>query len=269
MKGDVLVPLALACLCGVPPALPQNPDPSSEVASLQLEKETALGRSLAAEIEQRSKILEDPVIAAFVQALGQQLAGGFDKEFPLTIKVVDSPWPVAIVLPGGFVFIHSGLIARAATKAELAGGMAHGIAHVAARHGMRLAGTGTGLGPAPLIFVAGWGGLCARLSPLAVPPAAFRSATEQFEEEADLLGLASLYQAGYDPQGFADFFDRLSDGDGNNLHPPRQKARQKLKDYLEREGESVTTDSEFAKIKTRVRHATGRENSARPSLVAN
>ena len=107
-----------------------------------LEKEIAVGRQLAQEVERQAKVITDPVIAEYVNRVGQNLVRNSDAKVPFTIKVLDSEEVNAFALPGGFFFVNSGLILKADSEAELAGVMGHEIAHVAARHGTRSATKG-------------------------------------------------------------------------------------------------------------------------------
>ena len=111
-------------------------------------------------MERQAKIINDPVIAEYVNRMGQNLVRNSDAKVPFTIKVIDSEEVNAFALPGGFFFVNSGLIMKADNEAELAGVMAHEIGHVAARHGTRQATRGeiAQLGMIPLIFMGGWTG---------------------------------------------------------------------------------------------------------------
>ena len=116
-----------------------NRDVGKGVNFYSLEKEIALGKQLAQEVERQAKIIDDPVIAEYVNRVGQNLVRNSDAKVPFTIKVLDSEEVNAFALPGGFFFVNSGLMLKAESEAELAGVMAHEIAHVAARHGTRQA----------------------------------------------------------------------------------------------------------------------------------
>src|SRR6476660_7966311 len=120
-----------------------NRDVGKGVNFYTLEKEIGLGKQLAQEVEREAKVIEDPVIAEYVNRVGQNLVRNSDAKVPFTIKVLDSEEVNAFALPGGFFFVNSGLILKADNEAELAGVMAHEIAHVAARHGTRQATRGT------------------------------------------------------------------------------------------------------------------------------
>src|SRR3954468_18036158 len=124
-----------------------------------IEKEIALGKQVAQEVERQARIIDDPVIAEYVNRVGQNLVRNSDTKVPVTIKVLDSEDVNAMALPGGFFFVNSGLILKAESESELAGVMAHEIAHVAARHGTRQATRGqlAQIATIPLmIFSGGW-----------------------------------------------------------------------------------------------------------------
>jgi predicted Zn-dependent protease len=176
-----------------------------------IEKEIALGKQLAQEVERQAKIIEDPIIAEYVNRVGQNLVRNSDAKVPFTIKVLDSEEVNAFALPGGFFFVNSGLILKAETEAELAGVMAHEIAHVAARHGTRQATRGEliNIGTIPLIFLGGWTGYAIRQGAGLAIPMGFLTFTRAFEREADYLGLQYLYKSGYDPTSFVDFFEKI------------------------------------------------------------
>lgn len=188
-----------------------NRDVGKGVNFYSLEKEIALGKQLAQEIERQAKIVDDPVIAEYVNRIGQNLVRNSDAKVPFTIKVIDGEEVNAFALPGGFFFVNSGLILRAESEAELAGVMAHEIAHVAARHGTRQATRGqlVNLATIPLIFMGGWTGYGVRQGASVLIPIGFLKFSRGFEEEADLLGLQYLYKAGYDPTAFVDFFEKI------------------------------------------------------------
>ncbi len=172
-----------------------------------LEKEIALGKQLATEVERQAKIINDPVIAEYVNRVGQNLVRNSDAKVPFTIKVIDSEEVNAFALPGGFFFVNSGLIMKADNEAELAGVMAHEIGHVAARHGTKQATRGeiAQLGMIPLIFMGGWTGYGIYQAASVLVPIGFLRFSQRMESEADLLGLEYMYKAGYDPDGFCRF----------------------------------------------------------------
>ena len=176
-----------------------------------IEKEIALGKQLAVEVERNAKIVDDPVISEYVNRVGQNLVRNSDARVPFTIKVIDSDEINAFALPGGYFYVNSGLIKLAGSEAELAGVMAHEIAHVAARHGTKQATKGqiTNLATIPLIFLGGWTGYGIRQAAGLAIPLTFLKFSRNFEREADFLGVQYLYKTGYDPAAMVQFFERL------------------------------------------------------------
>src|SRR5262249_45629446 len=176
-----------------------------------LGKEIAIGRQLAMQTDQESKFVTDPVITEYVNRIGQSIVLHSDAKVRFTIKVIDSDEINAFALPGGFFYVNKGLILEADSEAEVAGVMAHEIAHVAARHGVEQASKGTLVNYAsiPLIFLGGLGGYAARqVAGLAIP-IGFLRFSRGAEEEADALGVQYLWSAGYDPHAMVTFFEKL------------------------------------------------------------
>ena len=178
-----------------------------------LEHEIAMGKSLAQEVEGSSKLLHDPVVTEYVNRIGQNLVRNSDAKVPFTIKVIESDVVNAFALTGGFFYVDSGLILRADTEAEMAGVMAHEIAHVAARHGTKDATKSelAQLAMIPLIMLGpgGWAGYGLYQGLNFAIPMSFLKFSRQHEYEADYLGLEYMYAAGYDPNAFVSFFEKV------------------------------------------------------------
>src|SRR5256885_1499538 len=237
-----------------------NRDVGKGVNFYSLEKEIALGKQLAQEVERQAKIIDDPVIAEYTNRVGQNLVRNSDAKVPFTIKVIDAEEINAFALPGGFFFVNTGVLLNADSEAELAGVMAHEIAHVAARHGTRQATRGQLINYAsiPLIFMGGWTGYAIRQGAGLAIPLGFLTFSRGFESEADYLGLQYLYKSGYDPTAFVDFFEKIQSKEKKkpgtmakifSSHPmtdDRIKSSQKtIQDILKAKPEYVVTTSEF------------------------
>ncbi|MBI2815984.1 MAG: M48 family metalloprotease [Acidobacteria bacterium] len=253
-----------------------------------LEKEIALGKSMAQQVEQQSRLVEDPVVAEYVNRVGQNLVRNSDAQVPFTIKVIDADEVNAFALPGGFFYVNSGLILAAESEAELAGVMAHEIAHVAARHGTRNASKAELANwlSLPLIFLGGPAGFGARSLAGVLIPMKFLQFSRGAEREADFLGLQYLYKSGYDPLAFTDFFEKIQAKEKSRpgtlakafsthpLTPDRITASQhEIKTILPPKSEYVVTTSEFAQVSDRLRVISNRgriedakDQKGRPTL---
>jgi beta-barrel assembly-enhancing protease len=177
-----------------------------------VEKEMALGKQLSAEVARQAKIVDDPLVAEFINRLGQNLARNSDAKVPFSFKVVEDDNLNAFALPGGYIFVHTGLIKIADEEDELAAAMAHEIAHVAARHltcratQNQIAKMGSIV---PGVLLGGLGGYAARQAADAVIPMTFLSFSRHDETEADYLGVQYMWAAGYDPTGAISIFEKI------------------------------------------------------------
>ncbi len=261
-------------------------DVAGGVNFYSLEKEIALGKRLAADIERNVKIIDDPVIAEYVNRVGQNLARNSDAKVPFTIKLIHDDSVNAFALPGGFFYINSGLMLRADTESELASVMAHEIAHVAARHGTRQATRGqlVNIGMIPLnIFTGGWLGYGLSQAAGFLIPMTFLKFSRKFEAEADLLGLQYLFASGYDPTAFVDFFEKMQASEKRKpgtlsklfkSHPPHgsrlRHTQKNIDQILPERLEYVVQTSEFIEVQQRLRDLTTARQKAqdpnRPKL---
>jgi len=232
-----------------------------------LETEIRMGKEYSQQVEASVKMVQDPVVTEYVNRIGQNLVRNSDAQVPFTIKVIDSDEVNAFALPGGFFYVNSGLILAADEEAELAGVMAHEIAHVAARHATRqiTRAQWANIGTIPLIFVGGGIGYAARsLAGLALPMT-FLSFSRGFEAEADYLGLQYMYKSGYDPQAFISFFEKLQAKEKRkpgtlarafSTHPQTpdriEKSQAEIGRILPARPQYVVSTSEFDDVKSRL-----------------
>jgi beta-barrel assembly-enhancing protease len=234
-----------------------------------IEKEVALGKQLAQEVERQAKVVDDPVIAEYVNRVGQNLVRNSDAKVPFTIKVLDTEEVNAFALPGGFFFVNTGLILKAESEAELAGVMGHEIAHVAARHGTRAATRGQivqiGLIAASIAMPYGWTGYAVMQGANMAIPLGFLTFSRANEREADHLGLQYMYKAGYDPGSFVDFFEKIESLEKKkpgsvakvfSTHPMTddriKAAQEEIQKDLPQRPEYVVNTSEFNDVKARI-----------------
>ncbi len=251
------------------------------------DSEIRMGRQYAAEIEKSTKFITDPVITEYVNRIGQNLVKNSDAKVPFTIKVIDSDEINAMALPGGFFYVNSGLILNADEEAELAGVMAHEIAHVAAHHAARqmTRANYAQLGTIPLIFIGGWTGYGLYEAASIGVPLTFLHFSREFEAQADYLGVQYMYRAGYDPQAFLSFFEKIQALEKRKPgavsrafadHPQTpdriEHSQEEIAHILPAKDEYTVTTSEFDDIKARLarienkRRLTDSRDPKKPSL---
>ena len=253
-----------------------------------MEKEIAMGKQYAMEIERQAKIVDDPIIAEYVNRVGQNLVRNSDVKVPVSIKVLETDEPNAMALPGGFFFVNTGLLKLAQNESEIAGVMGHELAHIAARHATRQmtrAGI-VNLATIPMMILGGgWAMYGIYQATNLLIPITFLKFSREFESEADMLGLQYMYKAGYDPNGFVDIFERLESMEKRKpgtiskmftSHPPTGDRIVKVQEitakYLKEKPEYVVTTSEFDDVRDRLmmlenhRKSTASADPNRPRL---
>jgi predicted Zn-dependent protease len=236
-----------------------------------LEREISLGKGLAQEVERSSKLIDDPIVTEYVNRVGQNLVRNSDAKVPFTIKVIDSDEVNAFALPGGFFYVNSGLILRAQEESELAGVMAHEIAHVAARHGTKNATKGELMQlasiPAMIFIPYSMAGYAMYQGLNLAIPLTFLKFSRDAEREADFLGLQYMYKAGYDPNSYVTFFERIQADEKRrpgtipkvfSTHPPTpdriENSQKEIARILPARNEYIVTSSEFDSVKGRLRN---------------
>src|SRR5713226_3931283 len=264
-----------------------NRDVGKGVNFYSLEKEIALGKQLAQEVERSSKMIDDPVVTEYVNRVGQNLVRNSDARVPFTIKVIDSDEVNAFALPGGFFFVNSGLILRAQEESELAGVMAHEISHVTLRHGTKNATKGEimQLATIPLILLGpgGWAGYGLYQGLNLAIPITYLKFSRDAEREADYLGIQYMYKTGYDPNSYVTFFERIQADEKRrpgtipkvfSTHPPTperiENTQKEIARILPARQEYIVTTSEFDVVKARLRNimfkTKAQEGPGKPTL---
>jgi predicted Zn-dependent protease len=246
-----------------------NRDVGKGINLYSLEKEMALGKQLAQEVQRQAKVVDDPLISEYVNRIGQNLVRTSDAKVPFTFQVIEGDSPNAFALPGGYVFVYTGLLKIADEEDELAAAMAHEIAHVAARHMTKQATKSEILQAASLpigvILGGGVAGAITRQGANFGIPAVFMRFTRQDEAEADFLGVQYLYAAGYDPNGAISIFEKLESlqkkqpGTVTRIfatHPMDaariRKTEQEIDSILPARSEYIVNTSEYAAIRQRL-----------------
>lgn len=231
------------------------------------EKEVRIGRELAAEVDRQAKFIDDPAITEYVNRVGQNIVIHSDAKIPFTIKVIDSDEVNAFALPGGFFYVNKGLLLVADNEAEVAGVMAHEIAHVAARHAVENQTKASLLEYLALggsIFLGGIPGMIFQNTAGLGLLGAFMKFSRGAEEEADKLGVQYMYAAGYDPSAMATMFEKLEAKNkkkpgliakafaSHPAPPERRAAALALAARFPEHDEYVISTSEFQRVKSRL-----------------
>jgi predicted Zn-dependent protease len=233
------------------------------------EGEIKMGKQYADEIEKSTKLINDPVVTEYVNRIGQNIVKNSDCKVPFTIKVIDTDEINAMALPGGFFYVNSGLILAADEEAELAGVMAHETAHVCAHHAARemTRMNYAQLGSIPLIMMTGysWTGYGIYEAVNIAIPMTFLMFSREFEAQADYLGVQYMYRAGYDPQAFVTFFEKIQNlqkqkpgavAKAFSNHPQTpdriQHTQEEIAKILPARDQYLVTTSEFDDVKARL-----------------
>ncbi|SPF40266.1 Peptidase M48, Ste24p [Candidatus Sulfopaludibacter sp. SbA4] len=263
-----------------------NRDVGKGINFYTLQREMALGKQLAQEVAREAKLNTDPILAEYINRLGQNLARNSDAKVPFTFQVIEGEAPNAFALPGGYIFVYTGLLDIASEEDELAGAVAHEIAHVAARHMTRRATKSeiANIASIPLsVLLGGWGGYAARQAAGVAVPMTFLKFSRSDETEADYLGVQYMYAAGYDPNGAVSIFEKIQALQRTNpglaarlfsTHPMDadriDRTQKEIQRILPSKPEYVVTTSEYHDVRARLIAAQNRrksdENDGRPRL---
>ena len=175
------------------------------------QRELAIGKAMAQQIEELTTPLGDPPTEAYMQGLVNRIVRHSDARIPVRLRIIDSPQVDAFTLPGGYMFVNTGLILETRSEAELAGVVAHEVAHVADRDATRELTQQEVMKwmSLPLLYLGGPAGFAIHGGLALAEPLGAMAFSRHAEERADFLGLEYLYKAGYDPEAYVDFFERL------------------------------------------------------------
>ena len=244
-----------------------------------LDRQIAMGKDYSAQVESTSKMIRDPQINEYVNRVGQNIVRNSDSQVPFVIKVIDSDDINAFALPGGFFYMDAGMILAADSEAELAGVMAHEIAHVAACHAARghTRGQLMNLISIPLMMVGGPIGYVAYESMSVAMPLTYLRFSRRFETEADYLGVQYMYKAGYDPQALTAFFEKLRSMESQKqnaiarafrTHPQTpdriERTQEEIKSLLPPQAQYTVDTSDFEDAKARLNHLENRLGLRQP-----
>ncbi|MBN1825018.1 MAG: M48 family metalloprotease [Candidatus Eisenbacteria bacterium] len=252
--GAVVLPLLLLLGCAA----------VSQINLIPTEDEVRMGAQFAQQIETELKILDDPVVTAYADSLGQLLAAHSARtEIAYRFRVVDSDEVNAFALPGGFVYINRGLIAAADDEAELAAVIAHEIGHVVAKHGAKQLTRQYGLAAIATAALGEDPGMIQSTAANILVTGALMKYSRDAENEADHLGVDELVRSGIEPDGMVRFFEKIREMQGREMssverffstHPPTEERIDYTRAYIASipGRERLTRDSDrFRRIRER------------------
>lgn len=251
-----------------------------------LERQISMGKQYSDQVEATTRMIGDPQVTEYINRIGQNLVRNSDSLVPFTIKVIDSDDVNAFALPGGFFYVDSGLILAADNEAELAGVMAHEIAHVAACHMARQTTRGKLMNMAsiPLMMIGGPIGYVGYEAMTIAMPLSYMKFSRHFESEADYLGVQYMYKAGYDPQALTAFFEKVKAMEKGKesvvakafrTHPQTpdriERTQAEINTLLPPQSQYVVDTSDFENAKLRLENLENRghlqlQNANRPTL---
>jgi predicted Zn-dependent protease len=203
------------------------------------QQDVQLGQELAAQVRQNATLVNDPVLVAYVNQVGKRLAStreASESDFTFTFEIVANPAINAYALPGGPMFINTGLLKAVDNEAQLAAAMGHEMSHVILRHGTNQVSK-TNLIEIPLALagqMADGDTLMGKLTQLGIglgESGMVLKFSRSAESQADLMGSKLMAEAGYDPNQMAKFFEKLNATDGSAIeflsdHPnPENRSR--------------------------------------------
>jgi len=262
-----------------------NRDVGKGVNFYSIEREMALGKQLAQEVARQAKLVDDPLVSEYVNRIGQNLARNSDAKVPFSFQVIEGEEPNAFALPGGYIFVYTGLVKLADEEDEFAGAVAHEIAHVAARHMTRQATKSqiANMATIPLsVLLGGWAGMAARQGAGLAVPTMFLKFSRGDESEADFLGTQYMYAAGYDPTGAVSIFEKIESLNRSkpsamarifSTHPMDadriQKTQKEIDRILPAKDEYVVSTSEYHDMRERLirlDHRQKKDDNGRPQL---
>src|SRR5438045_6065648 len=198
------------------------------------QQDVQLGQENAAQVRKQLPVIKDPVLSDYVTRVGKRLMSAREAQesgFPITFEVVADPSINAFALPGGPMFINTGLLKAVDNEAQLAGVMGHEMSHVILRHGTNQASKAQLIQlPAVLGGQMAGGSMLGKLTQVGIGLGAnsvLLKFSRSAESQADLMGSHLMAESGYDPMAMARFFEKLSSQGGSRglqfLRPPESR----------------------------------------------
>lgn len=233
---------------------------------MSLEDEWRLGQQLEADIARQMRIVNDPIIAGYVNKVGQRMVRQTAMaNLPWKFHVVNDPEINAFNIPGGHVYVTTGLIAATDSASELAGVMSHEIAHGVERHATEQMSKAYGLNILAAVLLGQNPPVYQQILAQILGTGAIARFSRTAENEADDLGVRFMYQAGYDPRGMVTMFEELlsrrqrAPGSIQKFFATHPLTEDRISNVtseiakLPPRSDLITTEAEFTRVRNRVR----------------
>ena len=230
---------------------------------MSLEEEWQLGNQLSQEVARQVRINNDPAVNAYIRSMGERIVAQTPMaRMPWQFHVVDDPAINAFAIPGGHVYVNTGLINATANASELAGVMAHEITHGVSRHSTEQMSTQYGLSALASIVLGQNAGNIQQIAAQVIAGGALARFSRGAEREADEQGIRYMAAAGYNPRGMATMFQKLMDNEKRqpgtvekffSTHPLTTERVRDAEKRAAAMGQTGATDEpEFQRIKARI-----------------
>lgn len=182
-----------------------------QINIVSTDEEIRLGKNIAVEVEKNQPVLQDPALTAYVSEIGQKVASQSDRRnVPYSFKVIDNDKEInAFALPGGPVYVYTGLLKSAENEAELASVLGHEVAHIAARHSTEQLTKQYGFAIIAQLILGEDPGIAAKIGRDIVGSLGMLKFSRDDEIEADRLGVRYMLRAGYNPEAMVSFQEKL------------------------------------------------------------
>ena len=239
-----------------------------DINLISVEQEIAMGRQFSQEIAKTYPLLDDPEVTRYFQRLGEKIARNSDwPDLEYHFQIVNTADVNAFAIPGGWIYIHRGLIERAGSLSEVACVISHEIGHVVARHGTEMLTKQYGIALLTQLILGRNPKLWQKITTELFTTAGILAYSRKHEFEADELGVRYAFLSGYDPNGMVSFFEKLLKLEKSepslievwfSTHPPTQDRIRRARANIARlpdRADLIEDEPDFHRIQQRLKRS--------------